>query len=229
YEGRVLLPNRYKHMILHQYHGHVSVGHPGETRTLKGIQKIFKWPQMRRDVQNWIKSCLRCSRVKTGRERLQGLRRVNPIQDPFQAVHIDYFHYGESTIMTMIDRATRWVEATIVSDKSAEKATEAFMHYWVSRFGVPKYVISDNEKSLTSVFMKNWYFVLGARGCTTMIYHPQGNSPIESYHNLFRSQIVACQEPRWLATQEYLDTILLAYRNSYHTALGDSPAFLTYG
>src|SRR5699024_11210518 len=83
YEGRVLLPNRYKHMILHQYHGHVSVGHPGETRTLKGIQKIFKWPQMRRDVQNWIKSCLRCSRVKTGRERLQGLRRVNPIQDPF--------------------------------------------------------------------------------------------------------------------------------------------------
>src|SRR5699024_6688064 len=131
--------------------------------------------------------------------------------------------------MTMIDRATRWVEATIVSDKSAEKATEAFMHYWVSRFGVPKYVISDNEKSFTSVFMKNLYFVLGARGCTTMVYHPQGNSPIESFHNLFRSQMVACQEPRWLATQEYLDTILLAYRNSYHTALGDSPAFLTYG
>src|SRR5690625_2033991 len=62
-----------------------------------------------------------------------------------------------------------------------------------------------------------------------MVYHPQGNSPIESFHNLFRSQMVACQEPRWLATQEYLDTILLAYRNSYHTALGDSPAFLTYG
>src|SRR5699024_12302359 len=101
--------------------------------------------------------CLRCGRIKNRRERLQGLRRVNPIRSPFQSIHIDYFHFKGEIIMTMIDRATRWVEAAVVPDRSAPVAVETLMHYWISRFGVPEYIVSDNAKSSTSALMRQLY------------------------------------------------------------------------
>src|SRR5699024_4622212 len=228
YEGRAYVPPRYRHQVLHHFHGHVTAGHPGETRMLKAVKQVFAWPKMREDIQGWIRGCIRCNRVKNGRERLQGPCRVNPIKGPFRAIHIDYFHLGQKTIMTMIDRATRWVEAAIVPDRSAAVAVSTLMHYWISRFGVPDYIVSDNEKSFTSEFMRQLYAELGIKGCTTMIYHPQGNSPIESFHRLLRTELNS-SELQHLGAQEYLDTILMAYRASYHTSLRDTPAFLTFG
>src|SRR5699024_1984873 len=73
------------------------------------------------------------------------------------------------------------------------------------------------------------YLTLGIKGCTTIVRHPQGNSPVESFHRLLRSEILNLKSNTRLRPQEYLDTILLAYRSSYHTGIRETPAFLTYG
>jgi len=196
---------------------------------LMAIQQIFDWPKIRDYVRTWLKSCIRCRRFKSGRERMQGLQRVNPIKDPFQAVHIDFFEEDDLHIMTMIDRATRWAEASIVQDKSATTAVSTLLHCWISRFGVPEVIVSDNDKAFNGRLARSLYLTLGIKGCTTIVRHPQGNSPVESFHKLLRSEINNLRTNERLQPQEYLDTVLLTYRSSYHTGIRETPAFLTYG
>src|SRR5699024_9644980 len=60
YEGRVYVPPQ----ELHHFHGHITAGHPGETRMINALKQVFAWPKMRAEVQDWIRGCLRCDRVK---------------------------------------------------------------------------------------------------------------------------------------------------------------------
>src|SRR5699024_8274294 len=175
-----------------------------------------------------VKSCPTCIRVKKGREALQGEQRTNPVRNPFHTVHMDHFHFGSVTVLTMIDRATRWVEAAVVPDNGASTTAGAFLHHWVTRFGVPDTVVTDNDRSFVNEFLTDLHRLLGSKGVTSTVYHPQGNSPIESFHKLLRSELQALGLGVTLS-QSHLDLILMAYRGSYHTGMHDTPAFLTYG
>src|SRR5699024_2376721 len=229
YRGKLFVPPKYRPAVLYHHHGHVTAGHPGETRMTMKIREIFDWPKLREDIRRRNKTCLRCRRFKSGRERMQGYSRANPIKDPFQAVHMDFFEDGDPRILTMIERSTRCAEAALVPDKTADTAVRTFLHCWVSRFGVPEVIISDNDKAFAGTLARGLYLTLGIKGCTTIVRHPQGNSPVESFHRLLRSEILNLKSNTRLRPQEYLDTILLAYRSSYHTGIRETPAFLTYG
>ena len=57
---------------------------------------------------------------------------------------------GHRYLLTAIDRSTRWFEAVLLADISAETVLEAFISCWVACFGVPKQVTSDRGAQFTS-------------------------------------------------------------------------------
>jgi hypothetical protein len=64
----------------------------------------------------------------------------------------------------------------------------------------------------------------------SVVYHPQGNSPIESFHrNLSKGiQQFRCVGSS-LSLSEVIDHCLFAYRASLHFGINESPAFMLYG
>lgn len=50
--------------ILQGLHDSPFAGHPGVIRTVKSVQRWFWWPELRRDVEEYVKACAACQRNK---------------------------------------------------------------------------------------------------------------------------------------------------------------------
>lgn len=50
----------FKHAILYKHHSTVAAGHPGVDRTLCRIASCFYWHGLRKDVKDFVMSCLEC-------------------------------------------------------------------------------------------------------------------------------------------------------------------------
>ena len=169
-----------------------------------------------------------------GRERQQGEARMHPVLAPMEVIHVDLLSLGQQAngteiyVLTMIDRCTRWAEACIVKNTSSETIAKKFLKYWVSRFGVPRKIISDNGGSFQKVF-KELAHMIGAQTFYSTVYHPQGNAPIESFHRPLLREIRAQVQSSDLHLNEILQMALLAYRSTYHQGIEETPAYLTFG
>jgi transposase InsO family protein len=89
---------------------------------------------------------------------------------------------GFNYIFTMIDRSTRWLEAVPLKDISATSCADTFMATWVSRFGVPDCITSENKPQFTSAVWSILCAKLGISQGLTIAFHPQSNGMVERSH-----------------------------------------------
>jgi len=110
-----------------------GLAHPSGCVTCKIIGQRFVWPEMKRNITELVRICLQCQRNKIHRHD-----RLRPEQFPVPNTRFDHVHIdivgplpviqGYRYCITMIDRFTRWPEATLVQDVSAEKIAGAVVN-----------------------------------------------------------------------------------------------------
>ncbi len=137
---RPLIPAENRFSVFQQIH---NISHAGARATGRMVAARFVWPRMGADIRAWVRECQQCARTKVN---LHAHTPVQPIQVPrrkFAHIHIDLVGpfptsaEGYTHLLTMVDRATRWAEATPISGTSVRDCAEAFFRGWISRFGVP--------------------------------------------------------------------------------------------
>ncbi|KAL8113420.1 hypothetical protein AgCh_020651 [Apium graveolens] len=82
YSYRIWVPNVQEHKdeILDESHSSRYSFHPGSTKMYRDLKEYYWWPNMKRDVAEWVKKCLTCQRVKAEHQRPNGLLR--PLEIP---------------------------------------------------------------------------------------------------------------------------------------------------
>lgn len=73
-----------KKSILKLYHDSKIGGHQGSTKTYQRIQRSYKWPNMKKDIENYIKSCNLCQLNKSGKSTKMKMMIVTPANYPFE-------------------------------------------------------------------------------------------------------------------------------------------------
>lgn len=79
----------YQPLLLHHAHDSITAGHPGVKKTYTAIAEEYWWPSMRKDIEQYVKCCDSCQRVKKLKKAPYG---VIPASTTIQKLHPH--HYG---------------------------------------------------------------------------------------------------------------------------------------
>ncbi|GBL84725.1 hypothetical protein AVEN_191166-1 [Araneus ventricosus] len=104
-------------------------------------------------------------------------------------------------LLTCIDRFTQWPEAVPISNISAETIERAFISQWISRFGLPSIITTDQgrqfESNLFSLPSKLW----GFQKIRTTPHYPSSNGIFKRFHRSLK------QSPRCHASTKWTESI----------------------
>ena len=173
-------------------------------------------------IRTWAIDCLQCQQHKISRHTKTETTPFSLPSGRFEIVHIDIIGPLPSTttyddvytsparyVLTCIDRATGWVEATPLQNTSASTIAIAFLNTWIFRFGVPLHVVTDRGSQFESELFRDLSTIIGFYRLCTTAYHPQTNGIIERLHRTLKTAIMA-RKQSWL---EALPIVLLGIRN----------------
>ncbi|XP_028107290.1 uncharacterized protein LOC114306273 [Camellia sinensis] len=105
--------------FLRECHDTLWAGHPGWERTLALVKQGYYWPQMRDDVEEYVRTCLTCQQDKVEHKKKAGLLEPLPVpKHPWESVSLDFItglpKVGDiETILTIVDRFSKY--ATFVA------------------------------------------------------------------------------------------------------------------
>ena len=207
---RPFVPRNFRQHIFDEFH---NICHPGVIGTTKLIAARYFWPDMKRDIKNWVNQCLSCQAAKVGRHTRTPVMAFNvPVNARFECVSLDVvgplpvvcypgtnIQCPNRYLLTCIDRATRWIEATPIPDIAATTIAYAFLEGWVSRFSVPLYVLTDQGKNFESELFYELSTLIGFHRLRTSGYHAQSNGFLERRHRTIKTALMA-RGKHWLSS-----------------------------
>ncbi|MCO5600675.1 hypothetical protein L7F22_054790 [Adiantum nelumboides] len=100
--------------VMTECHCPPYTGHRGIAITMKGVERYFYWPRLKKDVEEFVRSCLVCQKVKFDRHKAQGLLQPLSIRTrPWESIAMDFIfalprtQSGHDGIWTIIDRFSK--------------------------------------------------------------------------------------------------------------------------
>ena len=221
--------------ILQQLHDAPSGSHLGVTKTLNKISSRFYWPGQRQDMENWCKSCQLCAARKSPARKRKAKLQTELSSHPFQRVAMDILGplpqsvRGSKYILVIGDYFTKWMESFAIPNMEAVTVAEAFVFQFVSRFGVPDFLHTDQGRNFESALLKAVCSLLGVSKTRTSPYHPQSDGLIERFNRTLLSLLSMAtrqDEQNW---DLHLPLVMLAYRTSVQESTGCTPFELVLG
>ena len=226
---RPYVPCKFRRSVFDSLH---SLGHPSIRATQKLVTARYVWPEINKDVRQWARSCLKCQKSKIHRHTVTPLSTFPTPDVRFDHVHIDIvgplpISQGNKYILTCMDRFTRWPEAHPIPDMTATTVAQAFVHIWISRFGVPSTVTTDRGRQFESALWLSLMQLLGCKCIRTISYHPIANGMIERFHRQLKS--ILKSYPNTTDWTTALPMALLGIWTALKQDIHCTPAELVYG
>jgi len=223
--------------ILQAYHDHPHAGHLGIVNTYKKVSSRFYWSSMRKDVDDYVKSCLNCqlSKPKSTAPLGQMVSRDIP-ESPFEVLTLDVIGplltdkdtRAQYIIIALCDltryiitKATRQINSKIL----AQFISDNIIHI----HGVPRAIRFDGAKYNTAHLIQDLctYIRIAPVYATPHSHHSQGNveRAIRSLETVIRSY-VKTDPSQWAV---HLASATLSLNSRIHSATGESSFFLVFG
>jgi transposase InsO family protein len=229
------LPKIYRKKAICECHGTILSGHDALKKTYLRITNAYFWPNMKKDIQAHIDSCLQCQVRKKSTAKPTPLQTLPTVDQPNQRVHIDLFGplktsgQGNKMVLVMTDAFTKYAEAIAIPDKQAETvAMEIFVH-WICRFGSPVQIHSDNGTEFVNKLNKELFKLLEIKHTTTTPAHPQCNAQAEVFNKTMAKYLASFVDESTLDWEQYLPALQFSYNTSYHSTIATTPFELLYG
>ncbi|GFU52772.1 retrovirus-related Pol polyprotein from transposon 412 [Trichonephila clavipes] len=152
FRWQLILPKTRISTVLKELHGSPTGGHFGVMKTLQKVRERFYWNNVRSDVEKCCRTCDPCATCKGPRKRIRGRLQLYNVGAPFKRIAFDILGTlprssdCNNNILVVMDYLTKWPEAYPIPDQEASTVAEVLVQHWISRFGVPLLLHSDQGK-----------------------------------------------------------------------------------
>ena len=158
---------------------------------------------------------------------------------PLQLVHLNFTSFettkdlNESPkvehVLVIVDHLTRSTRAYVTTDQKASTAAKTLYKGFISIFGAPERILTDQGKAFTSKVVEQLCSQFGISQSTTTAYHPQGNSQVEQAHQTLGRMIGKLEDEYKGQWPRHLSKLTHAYNSTRSAISGYSPHFLMFG
>jgi RNase H-like domain found in reverse transcriptase/Reverse transcriptase (RNA-dependent DNA polymerase)/Integrase zinc binding domain/Chromo (CHRromatin Organisation MOdifier) domain len=236
YKGKIFVPDdiALRKALLQRFHDSPLAGHFGRDRTKELIQRHYHWMGIDRHVEEYVKSCPECQFSHAKRHRPYGeLVSLEPPSGPWEDLSMDFItdlpssKKGDSVynaILVIVDRFTKMaLYIPTVKTVTSEILAELYMEHVVSKYGVPKSVVSDRGSQFTSLLWEEFALALKMRRRLSTAYHPQTDGQTERQNQTLEAYLrIFCNDNQddWA---RILPQAEFAYNNSVHSVTQATP------
>jgi hypothetical protein len=146
-----------KREVLQEAHESRFATHPGSTKMYRDLKDFYWWPNMKKEVAEYVAKCGICQQVKV--EHQKPARFLQPLLIPewkWENITMDFVSglprgkRGSDAIWVIVDRLTK--SALFLAMKmtdSVEKLAKLYMDEVVRLHGVPVSIVSDRDPRFT--------------------------------------------------------------------------------
>ena len=173
--------------VLNDCHSGACGGHfSGMATAQKVVHAGYFWPTLFTDCINAVKHCHNCQlfapKARTAPAPLHPVVTVGP----FCKWAIDFMECrptsanGHKYIIVAVDYFTKWAEAMPTFNCKADTAARFFFNHVITRFGVPKQLVSDHGSHFEDCVWRELSTLLKFEHQFSSAYYPQGKSQAKS-------------------------------------------------
>jgi hypothetical protein len=188
YKGRIWLGTNsvLQQTVMIALHDIALGGHFGFLVTYRRLKATFSWPGMKKQVKEFVQSCVTCQQAKPDRAKYPSL--LLPLPVPTHA-----WHTVSLDFITGLPQSNRYNYILLVVDKFSKYAhflplAHPFTTLSVARLylsevyrlhGLPAAMISDRDPVFTSHLWQELFKMAGTQLCLSSAYHPQSDGQTE--------------------------------------------------
>ena len=157
---------------------------------------------------------------------------------PLQLVHLDFTSFKTTTnqnelpkvehVLVIVDHFTRYTRAYMTKDQKALTATKIPYKGFISTFGAPERILTDQGKAFTSEVVEQLCSQFGISQLTITAYHPQGNGQVELAHQTLGRIIGKLEDEYKGQWPRHLFKLTHAYNSTRSAITSYSPHFLMF-
>ncbi|CAF3385296.1 unnamed protein product [Rotaria socialis] len=238
--GRILqlpyVPASLIPQVLLLYHNStLNGGHFGIKRTFYKIRDRFFWPNMYKDIERHILSCIDCRKNKPSRRKPDGhLHSIEPPRGVWERLAMDYVgpvpqsKSGNKYFLVLTDLFSKFVITKAVSDNTSTTAAQFLLYDVFMTYGVPFEIITDNGKHFSSSLYESLLKLTKCCHIKTTPYNPQANGQCERHNATLVPNLVALSNQSRSNWDDKLVATTFNYNATRHDSTGYTPFELMF-
>ena len=207
--------------IIGLYHTSLFMGHQGVIKTYLTISNKFFIPNLMHYLRSFLSACHICQLFRNDKPPSRQLKtRINLNYRPMSRMIMDLkvmlrSQKGHQYILCVIDEMTNYLVTAPLYQARSDEVGEALIENVMSKYGMPEYMIMDQDSAFMSSLMSYLFEILGISIKTVGPYNHkslQAEHGIKSLSNILCKHLTG-QGQTW---HKFLSLATFAY-NIFHT------------
>lgn len=236
FEWKEIVPMEYRQDVISKNHSDPTSGHFGIFKTYRRLSLRYFWPNLHKDVVQFVSACEVCLAHKHPNHPTLGIMgRPKDCCRPFQMLSIDLVGplpvtrkqntfllvitccFSKFCMLFPIRRATADIIVKIIEDN-------VFLVH-----GVPSTILMDNGRQFISATMKNLFQSYSVPNVFyTPLYTPQINT-VERYNKTIITAVSTFIDGDHRVWDTHIPKIQFALNSAVNEVTGFTPSFLVFG
>jgi len=235
-KNRIYVPKEMTTPVIERYHSSAAAGHFNSAKTEELIKRFYYWPNMTKDVENFIRSCSICASYKDKTHAPYGLVQISdtPLK-PWTHVHVDLItdlplSFGYNTVINVVDHFSKMIHLIPTEClPSAEDIANLFLKHVFRLHGLPVAITSDRGTQFTSRFWKRLLELLGIKAVYSTAHHHASNGQVERLNGIVTQTLRCLCSSDSSLWSYYLPMVEFSINNSVNSTTKMSPFEINYG